>query len=336
MAALIPPIRARHRKRLKNITGSLDDLVTLITKVIPFSGAGLAIHSQFFHYRYIQGLGSDQAGTLLSEENETSDAGKRLIFLNGPAGIVTGKLAIASNDVEKHNEFLEHIELVLSRTVQKIEVIETSLWKDSNTEFYLREMRHRHRNLLQFICGSLISLIAPLPELNVQLREKIEQWFDELLFLYTMLEDSSDEENVSILGYFRTLVNQIRLTILNRFGTLSAGYNLEETLEIPRTRAVLLAILLLELILNTIKHRKTDFVSVEIRIYREKKQFIFCYSDQNTFQDGKETPEKKEAASGTMGLEIIEQLTARAGGERLDDGSSVHIFKAGFSLCGQS
>jgi hypothetical protein len=86
-------------------------------------------------------------------------------------------------------------------------------------------------------------------------------------------------------------------------------------------------------VLNTIKHRETDFVSVQIHIYRENENFILDYSDQNTIEDGKEAP-KKKPGSGTMGLEIIEQLTARAGGKRLDDGSSVHIFKAGFSLSG--
>jgi two-component sensor histidine kinase len=335
MAAVIPSTTARHRRRLKSITDSLDDIVTLITRVIPRSDVALVIDGMLFHHRSIQGVRGIPAGDMLAEENESRDAGKRLIALNGPAGIVSGKLAVVSDGLEKHTEFLEHSALILSQAIQKIEVIETTLWKDSSTEFFLREMRHRHRNLLQFICGSLTSLIAPLPELNPQLREKIEQWFDEILFLYTMLEDSPDEENVSILGYFTSLFKQMRLTILNRLGTLSAVYSIDETLEIPRATASLLAILLLELVLNTVKHREIDFLSVEIHIYREGENFILCYSDQNTLQDGKEDPEKKPV-SGTMGLEIITQLTARAGGKRLDDGSSVHIFKAGFPLSGKA
>jgi two-component sensor histidine kinase len=269
---------------------------------------------------------------MLSQEDECCGSGKRLILLSGPAGIVTGKLAIAADDTEEYKEFLQHIVLVLSQAVQKIEVIEIRLKKHTDADFFLREMRHRHRNLLQLICGSFMSLIAPLPELNIQLREKIEQWFDELLFLYDMLEGSLDEEDVSMLAYFRSLFSKIRLTILAPFGTLSAVYGLDETLTIPKARAALLAILFLELILNTIKHRETDFFSVQIRIYRENETFVLCYTDHNTAPDGTK-PEKKETTlSEKMGLGIIKQLTVRAGGERLDDGSSVHVFKAAFSL----
>jgi two-component sensor histidine kinase len=325
------PIRDRHRRRLTIITQSLNDIVTLITSVIPGSGAALALYSLLLHHRYVQGFRGVAAGNMLSAEEECSASGCRIIFLSGPAGIVTGKLAIASDGLEQYNEFLQHIVLTLSQAIQKIEVIETKLQRYSDPEFFLREIRHRHRNLLQLICGSLSTLIAPLPELNFQVREQMEQWFDELLFLYDMLENSPDEKNVGIFAYFTSFFNQIRLSILARFGTLSVVYKLEETLEIPRARATLLALLFLELILNTIKHREMDFVSIRIRIYQEKDTFVFHYTDCNAAQDGKGAVEKPAAPKG-MGLEILKQLTSRAGGRRLDDASSVHIFKACFSL----
>jgi two-component sensor histidine kinase len=124
----------------------------------------------------------------------------------------------------------------------------------------------------------------------------------------------------------------MRLTILTRIGTLSAVYGLDETLEIPRARATLIAVLLLELVLNTIKHRETEFVSIQIHIYREKNKFILQYSDHNMSCGKKTSGEKRPALSENMGLGIIKQLTARAGGKRLDDGSSVHVFRAAFCL----
>jgi two-component sensor histidine kinase len=332
MDAIKPSITNRYLRQFKIITLSLDNIVSLITRVIPRSGAALAIYSLLCNHRYVQGCRGVTAGNMLSEETGLNGSGKRLIAINGPAGIVAGKLAIAAKGLEKHDEFLKHIVLILSQAVEKIEDIEIRLQKYSDPEFFLREMRHRHRNLLQFICGSLSTLIAPLPELDPQIREKIEQWFDELLLLYTMLEDSPDDKNVRILAYFSSFFRQIQRTILARIGTLSAVYGLDEALEIPRARATLLAILLLELSLNTVKHRETGSVSIQIRIYREGKNFILHYSDHNTPPDEEKAEKKGSAVSESMGLEIIKQLTARAGGKRLDDASSVHIFRAAFSL----
>jgi two-component sensor histidine kinase len=332
MAVMTPPVTDRYRRQLKIITLSLNNIVALITRVIPRSGAAFAIYSLLFNHRYVQGFRGAAAGNMLLEEDGINSPGKRTFSINGPAGIVAGKLAIAANDLEKHDEFLRHIVLILSQAVQKIEDIEIRIQKNSDPEFFLREMRHRHRNLLQFICGSLSTLITPLPELDPRVREKIEQWFDELLFLYAMLEDSPDDKNVSILAYFSSFFRQIQLTILPRIGTLSAVYGLDGSPEIPRPRATLLALLLLELVLNTVKHRENEFVSIHIRIHREGKKFILHYSDHNTPQDEEKAGEKRSADPESMGLDIIKQLTVRAGGKRLDDGSSVHIFRAAFSL----
>jgi len=236
--------------------------------------------------------------------------------------------------------FIENIALIVSANLARIEAVKQLAAAVRDRELLYRELRHRSRNSLQLILNMVPLLLSPLSGLNPSARDDVEKRVNALIALYALLDRADAAGRVRVADYFSKLVAMLRSLTLEDLCLISAGIDVEGTQEISQERATGIALILHELVINSLKHAGSRRVAINFSLRLDLDHLVLSYSDgpapESSAADG--TPAYSGSVqSGTMpdsggGIGIIDALLARAGGERRRPVAPLHFFEAFFPL----
>jgi two-component sensor histidine kinase len=236
--------------------------------------------------------------------------------------------------------FIENIALIVSANLARIEAVKQLAAAVRDRELLHRELRHRSRNSLQLILNMVPLLLSPLSGLNPSARDDVEKRINALIALYALLDRADAAGRVRVAEYFSNLVTMLRSLTLEDQGLISAGIDVDGKREISQERATGIALILHELVINSIKHAGRRRVAMNFSLHLDRDRLVLGYSDapapersaadeQPAFYGSAQPP---APANADGGIGIIEALLARAGGERRRTDAPLHSFEARFPL----
>ncbi|MFA6507013.1 MAG: sensor histidine kinase [Treponemataceae bacterium] len=205
-------------------------------------------------------------------------------------------------------------------------------------EFLVREMRHRTRNSLQLIKGSIGLFVGTLASTPPEILEAIDERLGALVIVHEMLSWTESSDLVSAETYFAQLAESLRRIAPEGVGTLIAYYDAAEDVFLPVDRAATMGLIVHELVINTAKHSGGRLQRMSVRIDFSDGLLYLRYGETPVrlpFASRlpiSESADPSRSKAAGRGLAIIEALVVRARGRRLDDGSDMARFAAAFPL----
>jgi len=231
---------------------------------------------------------------------------------------------------------LERVAGMLSASLRRIAADRGNGLSDRDRELLVRELRHRTRNSLQLIKGTVSFLVGSLAHATPEMLGALDQRLSALVVLHEMLNWSDEGPRVSAAAYFTRLAEALRLLTPEGVGTVIAYYEAAEDAELSVDRAATIGLIIHELVMNTVKHGPKGVLRMSVRIARVEESLVVRY-EEAIVSGALEEQERISALrfsgeSGGSGLALIDGLLARARGRRLDDGGSFGVFAAAFPL----
>lgn len=210
-------------------------------------------------------------------------------------------------------------------------------------ELLLRELRHRTHNNLQFMLGTLPYLLQDSDGLPLHIKERLEQRFQGLIVLSSIWDSQSIDEAVSAPSYFVSVVRTLRKLWLEGRGRLELSLQIDESLVLSKEMATTIALILNELVTNTLKHSSHAFPLIKLEIQQTVTGLLFWYQEAaDAGGANHEAVQEKPPAypsttmTGGQGRNIIQDLAARVGGtvlsESVGDEAAAYQFTAVFPL----
>uniref|UniRef100_A0A7C3EH89 histidine kinase n=1 Tax=Gracilinema caldarium TaxID=215591 RepID=A0A7C3EH89_9SPIR len=208
-----------------------------------------------------------------------------------------------------------------SRSLYQYELLQKVEQYAKEQELLLRELRHRTHNNLQFMLGTLPFLLHDSEGLPHHIKEKLEQRFQGLIVLSSIWDSQSIDNTVSAPSYFVSVVRTLRKLWLEGRGSLELSLQIDESLVLSKEMATTIALILNELVTNTLKHSSHAFPLIKLDIQQTGAGLLFWYHEAVDAGGSKrETVQEKPPAylpntlAGGQGRNIIQGLVARVGG----------------------
>lgn len=213
-----------------------------------------------------------------------------------------------------------------SRSLYQYELLQRVEQYAKKQELLLRELRHRFRNNLQFMLGTLPYLLGDSEVLPTDLKSKLEERLQGLIVLSSIWDSQSVEDAVSAPSYFVSVVRTLRQLWIEGRGSLQLSLQVDESLVLSKGMATTIGLISNELITNTLKHSRNTFPVLEIHIQQVDDRLLYNYQEvsKETATQG-ETVQEPAAAyllrnyPGGQGRDIIQGLVGRVGGIILDE-----------------
>ena len=218
---------------------------------------------------------------------------------------------------------IERMVQFCSRSLYQYELLQRVANYAKEQELLLRELRHRTHNNLQFMLGTFPYLIATSEELSAEFKEQLEQRFQGLIVLSSIWDSQSIEATVSAPSYFISVVRTLRQLWIEGRGSLELSLQVDETLVLSKEMATSVALIVNELITNTLKHSQKMFPVIKLNIQQKEAQLLLDYKEIITGYSSAETvqeqaPHYQPAVNrGGEGRGIIKGLVSRVGGSIL-------------------
>lgn len=200
---------------------------------------------------------------------------------------------------------------IATKEVLKRETTETIIKKSlKEKEILLREIHHRVKNNLTIIM-SLINLQgAMLPDnIDPYIFEDLKQKIYTISLVHKRLYRSKNLSSVDLKLYLSDLTESVKLSSMFKEG-IQFFIETEERIEIEATILVPLALLLNELIVNSVKYAFPDKPGIiSIIVIDEGKYHKIIFRD-----NGIGIPEKRDSSASELGLFLVESLISQING----------------------
>jgi len=255
----------------------------------------------------------------LTDEYEQKRLNDSLLFENQRAqqSLVLEKNSLDLSAEKKRNWML----IVLTAIFILIAVVYYGLYKikanknrllikkDQERELLMHEIHHRIKNNLQIVSGLL-----KMPQKHVQddnakeVLDESRQRIHSISLIHKLLYENNNVKEVNTALYFKELCE----TVVQGFSEPNQKIDLEMMIAevyIPIDDFVPLALILNELLLNSIKHAFSDVQQAKISIYfkNDKKQYNLIYAD-NGENDFSSKIKDKSSFGTRMMYNLAQQL----------------------------
>ena len=210
--------------------------------------------------------------------------------------------------VALHNS---HLFELATKEVLKRKTTEISIKKSlEEKEILLREIHHRVKNNLSLIMSLINLQSGMLPDkINPLIFEDLKQRVYTISLVHEKLYISKNLSSIDLESYLINLTESVKSSSIFKEG-IKFTIKIEDKVEIEGDTLVPLALLLNELIVNSVKHAFPDTPgNIYINVcYSEKKHKII-------FRDnGIGIPENREPSSSELGLFLVESLVSQING----------------------
>jgi two-component sensor histidine kinase len=256
-------------------------------------------------------------------------------FIRGYIGIpfkwkgeISGLLSLDSDktgtflesDIEKLEPFAHAVTVALQSShlfetikieLEKRKQIELSIKKSlGEKEILLKEIHHRVKNHLTLIM-SLINLQSDMlsNNINPNIFEGLKQRIYTISLVHERLYNSKNLSSIELKSYLIDLTSSIRTLSLFKEG-IEFKMNMKDDIEIKSDTLIPLALLLNELIINSVKYafpNEPGIISIDVS--EEDGDYEIVFKD-----NGIGIPEDREQSSSQMGLFLVESLVAQIDG----------------------
>lgn len=189
--------------------------------------------------------------------------------------------------------------------------IETSIKKSLvEKEILLREIHHRVKNNLSLIMSLINIQRGMLPDnIDPHIFQDLKQRVYTISLVHEKLYSSNNLSSVDLKTYLIGLTESIKLSPVFKKG-IEFKIEIKEDIEIEADTLVPLALLLNELIVNSVKYAfpdKTGIINITVRNYLGNYKIIFR-------DNGIGLPKNRVTSSAQLGLDLVEILTAQIKG----------------------
>jgi len=204
-----------------------------------------------------------------------------------------------------------HLFELAKKEIKKRETTEISIKKSLNEkEILLREIHHRVKNNLSLIM-SLINLQSNMLPGNIDplIFEDLKQRVYTISLVHERLYNSKNLSSVDLESYLIDLTESVRSSSIFKKGIMF-DIKIEDKVKIEGDVLVPLALLLNELIVNSVKYafpKKTGIISILV-IDTGKDHKIICRDN------GIGIPENREPSQSELGLFLVESLVSQING----------------------
>ena len=185
----------------------------------------------------------------------------------------------------------DDINIVLLKDVSEIKVRET----------LLTEIHHRVKNNLQ----TVVSLLRMQKRRNPELKTAFNEAINRIRSITLVHEFLSHSTNIELIDFGQLSANLIKELVAS-FGLekLKLNYNCPEKVYLGTEKAINLALVINELLSNSLEHAGDKLSKIEINLIKEKDRLLISIED-----NGKGFPKEFNYGSETgLGWEIIRNL----------------------------
>lgn len=185
-------------------------------------------------------------------------------------------------------------------------------------EAMMLEIHHRIKNNLQVVSGllSLQAFNSQNEELKLKLKDS-QGRIESIAGIHNILYKGDSQEKIAVEEYFNDIITYNK-TLYKK----SVSFNLDiDTTSLAMDKAIPLALIFNELIINSYKHAFENVKSpnIYINFKEENSEFKFFYTDNGEFIN-------KSEERISMGMKIISMMiTQLKGKQRLEKKSSFHM-----------
>lgn len=226
----------------------------------------------------------------------------------------------SESDIEKLEPFSHAVTVALHSShifettnieLEKRKQIEDSIKKSlGEKEILLREIHHRVKNNLALVM-SLINLQSDMvsSDINPIIFENLKQRVYTISLVHEMLYSSKNLSTIDLKSYIIDLTSSIRGSSLFKDG-IKIQISISDNIEIEADTLVPLALMINELIINSVKHafpEKTGTISIIMSDKSEKYKIIVK-------DNGIGFPDNKKESSSLLGLDLVESMAAQIKG----------------------
>ena len=228
--------------------------------------------------------------------------------------------AFTHTDSEKLEPFAHAVSAALQSSnlfelakdeVRKRKETEASIKKSlGEKEILLREIHHRVKNNLSLIM-SLINLQSGMLPLNIDpfIFEDLKQRVYTISLVHERLYSSNNLSSVDLESFLFDLTGSVRSSSVFKEG-IEFRIEIEKAVEIEADTLVPLALLLNELIINSVKYAFPDEPGmISITVIDDMRNHKIIFKD-----NGIGIPENRKPSSSQLGLDLVEPLAAQIGG----------------------
>ncbi|MCK5674809.1 MAG: hypothetical protein KAH95_15625 [Spirochaetales bacterium] len=227
----------------------------------------------------------------------------------------------SNSDIEKLEPFAHAVTVALQNSylfeTTKIELekrrqIENSLKKFlGEKEILLKEIHHRVKNNLALVM-SLINLQSDvvLSEINPDIFENLKQRVYTISLVHELLYSSKNLSSVNLESYIIDLTDSIKGTSFFK-NEIKFQILIRNSIELEADTLVPLALLLNELLINSVKHAfpdKTGTITIIVSSDENNKYTIIIKDNGIGF------PKQKKESTSLLGLDLVESMTAQLNG----------------------
>ena len=197
------------------------------------------------------------------------------------------------------------------KEIRKRKEKEVSIKKSlGEKEILLREIHHRVKNNLSLIM-SLINLQSGMLSDNIDpyVFEDLKQRVYTISLVHERLYSSNNLSSINLKSYLIDLTESVKSSSLFKEG-IEFRMDIEDCVEIEADTIVPLALLLNELIINSVKYAfpgEPGIISITVSDDRENHKIIFK-------DNGIGLPENRVTSLAQLGLFLVESLAAQIGG----------------------
>ncbi len=243
-------------------------------------------------------------------------------------GVYSGLLSLESDktgtfsesDIEKLEPFAHALTVALQsshlfettkKELEKRKQIEASIKKSlGEKEILLREIHHRVKNNLALVM-SLINLQSDMvsSEINPIIFENLKQRVYTISLVHEMLYNSENLLSINLKSYIIDLTSSIKGSSLFQEG-IKIQISMRDNIEIEADTLVPLALMMNELIINSVKHafpEKSGIISIIVNT--EKDKYKIRVKD-----NGIGFPDNKKESSSLLGMDLVESMAAQLKG----------------------
>ena len=313
--------------------------ISAVENTFSFKGLEFMILSPLGDLIQHRGAKGEEAHWIIQNALDTRQPERGEVDFFQPFGDILGgrgflAIIFADRPTSLDTSFLQFLCLLLSQNLRRIETTHKLFTAKKDKELLLRELKHRSKNSLQMLYNLLPTLIPPLPSLKADIRDEITQRIAALMSLYDMVDMGKDKNAPLISRYFFAFVENIRAMTTNGIGTLILDINVEENKKIAQERAHSIAMILHELVMNSIKYSSSGALTMRIALSVQEGDLVLEYRDRKDTEGATElvAEDSQEYPSSGSGLSIISELLDRGRGVRIDRDTEWGYFKARFPL----
>ncbi|MFP4486078.1 MAG: sensor histidine kinase [Campylobacterales bacterium] len=185
-----------------------------------------------------------------------------VLFATGIANILF-MLILTRRYKKLKDEYKQELEKTVSQRTKELQVA------NKDKELLLKEIQHRVKNNFHLI----LALLWMKSKTNTEITPIIRR-IESMALIHDYLYNSNNLDEFDMEKYLREITNSF---IINDRIEIQISYNLD--FNIQNTNATNLAMIVNEIITNSIKHNQIDNIKVDIEVKNEKNRVIFIIQD---------------------------------------------------------